>query len=82
MEYFGRVDLRSGHENHRFYTSGAGLWVVTWLVELFDVEILFDSELNEGTTVTTVIDRVSSVSYAAEPAQNEVPTLVRETRDG
>ena len=72
--------LRAGHENQLLHTSGAGLWVVTWLVELFDGEISFDSDRSEGTTVTIEFDRSSPMSYAAETAQNEVPMLAPEGR--
>lgn len=66
--------LESGQETKLLHTSGAGLWLVTWVVELFGGEIDFDTS-HDGTTVTLTFPRSSTVEYFAEAAKNEIKSL-------
>lgn len=49
--------LRSGGETDLQHGSGAGLWLVTWIVERSEGELAFDTSA-EGTTVTVRLPRV------------------------
>lgn len=39
-------------EDALVHVSGIGLWLVTWLCELFDAEVAFETDPGSGTTVT------------------------------
>ena len=71
--------LRSGDESKLLHTSGAGLWLATWLIELFEGEIEFETDPDHGTTVVIRFHRSSKIEYMAETAQNDMRMFQSET---
>ena len=70
--------LDRGIETALTHSSGAGLWVVTWLVRLLDGGIDFDSDPETGTTVTLEFDRPRSITSAAEVIEDTIPLFESE----
>jgi signal transduction histidine kinase len=59
--------LDEGIETALTHTSGAGLWVVTWLVRLLDGDLEIDADPDDGTTVTIRFERRRS---STRPSQS------------
>jgi len=58
--------LASGGETDLHHGSGAGLWMVTWIVERSEGELTFETS-SGGTTVTVQLPRADAAAVATSP---------------
>lgn len=54
--------IRAGQESKLIHSSSVGLWVVHWLCERLDADVVIDSKIGDGTDVTIEFSRPSTVS--------------------
>lgn len=62
--------LRAGEERPLAHVSGVGLWLVTWLCQLYGGEARFDPAPDGGTVVSLTFERVGPFEQFLEQAQD------------